>query len=487
MRRRPPAGHVRAGLLVLLVTAAGLYLAFTKSLPWSDPYEVRAVVADAQELGKGSKVRIAGVDVGVVRGVERGPAGTSIVRMTVSDAGRPLHRDATVTLRPRLFLEGNFFVDVRPGSPSAPELGDGDTIPLGQTASAVRIDSVLRILRSDVRASLREGLEEYAAALGDGGAQALNGSFDAWQPAFLGVARVTSAMRGERPGDLSGFLRGTARIAAGLARDERALGELVGGFSRTVRATAAQRDDLGATLREVAAITRQAPAGLADLERALPAVRDLARDVRPALRQAPRTLDDAQPFLAQVAGLVRPEELTGLDRDLSPALRTVRELTPELQTLLRPVGRVSGCVSENVLPVLRSEVDDGRLSTGQPVWQELLRAAVGIAGASQNFDGNGPDLRYSLGFGDQTVSLGDGPSTGDLFARPANPILGSRPQMPAQEPPKRPFVPCAGQPLPDLEASASPAPATRAAPPLRLTDRQTRALRRLVAGRSAKP
>ena len=47
----------------------------------------------------------------------------------VDEEGLPLHEDATITIRPRLFLEGNFFLDLRPGSPSAPDLPDGGDDP----------------------------------------------------------------------------------------------------------------------------------------------------------------------------------------------------------------------------------------------------------------------------------------------------------------------------------------------------------------------
>ena len=71
------------------------------------------------------------------------------VTFTVDEEGQPIHADAEVEIRPRLFLEGNFFLDLRPGSPSAPELADGGTIPLTQTATAVQLDEVLTALQSD--------------------------------------------------------------------------------------------------------------------------------------------------------------------------------------------------------------------------------------------------------------------------------------------------------------------------------------------------
>lgn len=484
MRRRRTSqnDHARFGLIVLLIMAAGTYLGFTKQLPWADAWQVKALVADAQELNKGAQVRIAGIAVGEVADVRRGPAGTAEVVLSIKDGGRPLHRDATLNIRPRLFLEGNFFVDLRPGSPSAPELNEGETIPLAQTATAVRIDSVLKVFESDARDKVRDGLREYAAGLSGGGAEAFNDALPTAKPALLGVARTMSALRGSRPDDLSVWLRESSRIAAGLARDERALGDLVTGFARTMRTTALKRDELAATLGEFAALTDRAPAALTEIQRALPSVQRLAVDARPALRAAPAALDDSRPFLAAVDRIVSPALLPGLTRDLTPVLREVRAIAGPLRQLLAVVDPVSRCVSSNIIPVLQSKLDDGRLTSGDPVWKELARASVGLASASQNFDGNGPDLRYSLGFGDQTVSLGEGSTSGDLFARTADPILGSRPPMPAKAPPQRPDVPCEGQRLPDLRAEATLRPPAQDAPPIKLSRERTRALRRLVHG-----
>ncbi len=85
--------------------------------------------------------------------------------MTLKDEGLPIHEDATATIRPRLFLEGNFFIDLKPGTPSAPELdGDGE-IPVTQTSTSVQIDEVLSALQSDTREELKGLLSGYGTAL----------------------------------------------------------------------------------------------------------------------------------------------------------------------------------------------------------------------------------------------------------------------------------------------------------------------------------
>jgi phospholipid/cholesterol/gamma-HCH transport system substrate-binding protein len=125
----------RAGTLTVLVLVVAVYLAFTKSLPWQQPFEIKAVFDSAANIRLDSPVRIAGVEVGKVTKVEHmGDSNLAVVTMEVNDNGLPVHKDATVKIRPRLFLEGNFFVDMTSGTPGADEVHDGDTIPVTQTS-----------------------------------------------------------------------------------------------------------------------------------------------------------------------------------------------------------------------------------------------------------------------------------------------------------------------------------------------------------------
>ena len=109
-------------------------------------------------------MRIAGVDVGRVISTERDGDATTVT-FTVEGKGRPIHDDAFAAIRPRIFLEGNFFIDLSPGSPSAPELDSGDTIPVSHTSTWVQIDEVLTALQAPVRADLSHLLESYGTAL----------------------------------------------------------------------------------------------------------------------------------------------------------------------------------------------------------------------------------------------------------------------------------------------------------------------------------
>src|ERR1700704_2495304 len=61
--------------------------------------------------------------------------------------------------------EGNIFIDLSPGSPSASDLSSGDTIPVSHTSTWVQIDQVLTALQAPVRADLSHLLESYGTAL----------------------------------------------------------------------------------------------------------------------------------------------------------------------------------------------------------------------------------------------------------------------------------------------------------------------------------
>ena len=159
-----PSNAVIAVIFILIFTV-GPYLAFTGHVPFTSyGYELKATFSNGVNIATNSPVRIAGVEVGRVISTERDGDATTVT-FTVEGKGRPIHDDAFAAIRPRIFLEGNFFVDLSPGSPSAPELGSGDTIPVSRTSTWVQIDEVLTALQAPVRADLGHLLEGYGTAL----------------------------------------------------------------------------------------------------------------------------------------------------------------------------------------------------------------------------------------------------------------------------------------------------------------------------------
>ncbi len=165
-RRRTGRSPLTVGLIALAIVLVGAFLGFTKDIPFTHGFRVHAVFESANSLRVNSPVRIAGVNVGKVKSVSA-QEGTnqSLVTLEIKKNGLPIHEDATAKIRPRIFLEGNFFVDLQPGAPSSPKLESGDTIKVTRTATPVQLDQVLTSLQSDTRQDLRDLLDALAQGL----------------------------------------------------------------------------------------------------------------------------------------------------------------------------------------------------------------------------------------------------------------------------------------------------------------------------------
>ena len=328
----------RAGLIALLVIGLACYAAFAGVNPFADAYELQAVVRTANNLQPGSPVRIAGVDVGKVTTVEPldGAGSGAKVTMEIADQGLPIHEDASLKIRPRIFLEGNFFVDLEPGSASAPILREGERpIPITRTAAPVQLGQVVSALQSDTRSDLQSFLREYSKALRGAGARGFNRSIRYWEQAYRGSALANDAALGIEPSaDLPRVLRGQQRTFGALARDEPALQGLVSNFNTTAAALARESQPLQASLPALRDTLTVAQPALRSLNNALPELRAFATDALPGVRSSGPTLEQSVPFTRELRALVRQAELRGLARELRvrlPALvRLARSSVPFL-------------------------------------------------------------------------------------------------------------------------------------------------------------
>src|SRR5256885_6846062 len=130
--RNPGVSPFKAGLLAATLILVFSFFGFSRYNPFAHPYKLHATFQSANNLKPKSPVRIAGIDVGKVTEVEplktTNGSGAAKVTMEIEKKGLPIHRDAELKIRPRIFLEGNFFVDLQPGTPSAAKLKDGGDI-----------------------------------------------------------------------------------------------------------------------------------------------------------------------------------------------------------------------------------------------------------------------------------------------------------------------------------------------------------------------
>jgi phospholipid/cholesterol/gamma-HCH transport system substrate-binding protein len=448
------AGGIALGLMVLAV-----FFAFTKANPFSSKYELIAVFESANNLAERSPVRIAGVEVGKVKKVEPMGDGSGLARVTmeIEERGLPIKRDAHLKIRSRLFLEGNYFVDLQPGTPSAPRLESGGTIPPSQTAFPVQFGQVLTALQSDTREDLQVLLRELATGYSGSGAAGFSEWVRYWEPAYRSTALVNQALLGKERHDLSRLLDGQAKVFGALSRDEDALANLVTDLNTTVGALASQDDNLRATipaLRDVLTVGRPA---LASLNSALPSARAFARDALPGARTSRATLDAQIPFIRQARGLVSEAEGRGLVRDLRPTVPALTQLNRGSARTFEQTRALASCQNTVLLPFSRTPIPDPAFPShdGEPYFEQAPRAFVGLAGESRLADANSAFFRVLAGTGPTTVfSTGE---TGErLFGQLPQPLAGTRPPRPPSAPVFRPDIPCETQEPPDMASAAGP-------------------------------
>jgi virulence factor Mce-like protein len=466
MRREPTKrAAFGAGLLAIVLVVVASYFAYTKRNPFSSPYKVEAIFQNANELKQRSPVRIAGVEVGRVTGVEPLEDGSGLARVTmeIKDSGRPIKKDATFTVRNRIFLEGNYFVDVEPGTPSAPEIANGGTVPAAQTQSPVQFGQVLNALQSDTREELQTFFKEYSESLKGQGARGFNNAVKYWESAYSNNAVVARATLGTEDGDLGRVLRGQGRVFGALSEDEEALKDFITGLNDTMRAFASQEDNLRQAIPALRDVLARGRPALQTLNRALPSIRAFARDALPGARSSSPTLDAQLPFVAQLRRLVQRDELGGLVPQLLATVPTLTKLNQSQARSLAQTRSLAACQNRVLLPFSKTPIPDPDFpdNTNQPFFKQSTRAFVGLAGESRLQDANSPYFRVIAGGGPTTL-VSTGEAGDQLFAQPLLPIEGTRPAMPDKRPVFRPGVPCETQEAPDLNAVRGAAPQSEA-------------------------
>jgi phospholipid/cholesterol/gamma-HCH transport system substrate-binding protein len=456
MRRNQRKGlsYTATALIAIALMVLATFLAFTKRNPFADRFEIRATMSNANQLKQGtSVVRIAGVNVGKVTKVEHVGDGepAAVVTMELSETAQPVHTDATLKVRPRIFFEGNFFVDLSPGSPSKPKMGDGDMIPINNTAAPVQFDQVLGALQSDTRKDLKLLLSELNKAYSNGGSEALNRTMRHWEPAYKNSAIVNDATLGILEHDLSGYVSRAGRVAEALDRNEVQLKSLITDLHTTGRALSAEDEELSRAIAELPRTLAAGMPALAKLNGALPSLRRFTAALRPGVRSSGPALTAQIPLLRELRGLLSADELGGLASDLRPTVPSLAQFNKQTIPLLEQLRSIASCQNEVVLPWTKDKIEDPEFPAPGPVYQEQTKPLVGLAGESRSFDANGQWFRVALNQSQFATPLGAG-----RFLLTDRPILGANPPRPAKRSPLNADVPCETQQQPDLRTQQQP-------------------------------
>jgi len=473
---------VRIGLVVIVLVVVVSYFGFTKRVPFEHGYQLKAQFVSAVNIHAKSPVRIAGVDVGEVSSIKR-EGNTALVTMEIENDGLPLHEDATLKIRPRLFLEGNWFVELQPGTPTSPRIPSEHTIPIDQTADPVQLDQVLDALNTDTRANLQTFLIEYGKALTkkptaaenaeqeaevrnlDAG-QALNRAYHFGPESERGTAIVNQALGGLEGEDLTKLVASVGKVTAALNVHEQQLGELVVNFDIFFRSFANQSASLSKTVEVLPGALTSIDHGLAEFQTTFGPTQKFAKDILPGVRETPATTKALLPWIDQLEALFAPSELGGVASALKKAAPSLAELEAQQIPLFKQTELFNKCLTKVIYPAGNVKLKDGAATTNVEAYKEFWHGLPGLAGLGQAFTGNGSMARFLVGNGNVTLKsrpvqiLGHHyPETLKLLAHTTLQPLGTSPAYPSEEPKYEPKKQCDKQHLPEFNGPLAHGPA----------------------------
>lgn len=431
----------KAGIIGILVLSVLVYFAFTKSIPFTHGPRINAYFTNAANIQPNAQVRIAGVKVGRVEKVERGNGSTTKVVMEMDENAMPVRTDATARIRFRIFLEGNPFVDLQPGTPGSPEIESDGTIPVAQTGGPVQLDQLLSAINSDARTGLELLFTEIGNALNTvgtpeenktqdplvrdlTGAQALNKAFRYGPDGFRGGARLFDALMGENEDDQMKILRGIRDFNKAVNDRESQLTPLIADFATTIGAFAADENALREATRQFSRLAVESYPALVELNKLLPEVTSFANKIAPQLSEIPATTRAARPWITQTNLLLGKNELGGVAKDMQETTEGFAKAQGGAVKLLPELDYVARCWNNNWFPTLNTVVPDGAHTSGKENYKEFWYSLVGWNSAAQNFTSTGPYLRLGSGSAADIAT-----PSGTLYGKAAQPQTGISPKI----------------------------------------------------------
>ena len=318
-----------------------LWLSFGGSVPLKPRgYRINVVFPQGNQLADQADVRISGVPVGRVVKVGLGPGGnTTQATIEMQTRYAPVHADTRAIVRAKTLL-GEAYVELTPGSRSAPAIPEGGTLGRGQVAPTVALDEIYRAFDPRTRAAFQSWMQSLALGLGGQGPQ-LNAALANFDPFVQDTGRLLALLQSQR-GAVARLVSNTGVVFDALTARENQLRDFVVASGRTFAATAA------------------ASQALADTFRALPPFEQASTT---ALRQLDAFAANTSPLLTQ---------LVPAEQALAPALRGTQALSPGLDRLLTGLGPLTQA-SKRGLPALDSSLGDLAPLLGQlsPVLRNL--------------------------------------------------------------------------------------------------------------------
>lgn len=398
----------RVGLVVLMVLSLAGVTLFQKTqimtyLSPGDDIEV-VFARDYQLRDHVTRVKIAGVPVGLVTKVENRPDGSAVATLHL-DKGvvDKLGTEPSAALRPTTLLGGNYYVELQPGG----DPGSVDAIGAERTSVPVELDRVLEVLKPEARRSTQRTVRRLDGLFDARGSSALRSLVDDAPRTLRPLSATLEALRGEKPSDLRTLVASLEKVARTLNRRRPELTTSMAGLADVGSTLSSSAPDIAEAVRDLPQTLQTTRAGLTALDKSLGEVRAVSDDALPTAEELASTLAALQPALHQLRPVLR---------DLRPALVDLRPVVNDLVPAAirgtaviddldgRPIARVKG----PLIDAVNSDWTGTGMYAGggndTVLYQELGDLIAGMNNASRMTDRNGSTIHFQPGLGAGSLS-----------------------------------------------------------------------------------
>ncbi len=351
-----------------------------------------------------TKVKVAGVPVGLVTDVDTRPDGTAVATLHLEkDVVGKLGDAPGAALRPTTLLGGNYYVELQPGG----DPGRVEAIGVDRTTVPVELDRVLEVLKPEARTSTQRTIRRLDDLLDQRGSTAVRDLVDEAPQTLRPLGTTLSGLRGEKPADLRELVTSLDATARTLDAQRDDLSTALDGTADVSATLAASAPDVAEAVEDLPATLGTTRTGLKALDHSLGELRDVSDDALPMAEELSSTLKDLSPALRELRPVVR---------DLRPALLDLRPIVDDLvpsavdgTTVLddvdgAPLDRVKGPVIDTLNNDWHGTgmyADGGNDSVFYKEFGDLI---AGMNNASRMTDRNGSTIHFQPGFGVGSLS-----------------------------------------------------------------------------------
>lgn len=387
MNRQVPTLGKLLTMVIFALSCFGLtlfmWLQFGGAVPFkAQGYRITTTFPEATQLSVEADIRIAGVAVGRVKKVIPGPDGRAIATLEVQRRFAPLPQGTKAILRQKTLLGETYISLTPPLSANGRFIKEDGRIPNTDVGSTVELDEVFATFNPETRRYFQQWMQDGGAGLTGQGGNAGKALVEL-QLLVQDLGGVTKTLNEQAPSLRTSLADGKTVLASATSQ--------TGALQRAITETERVFRQTGDQDAALTALVERLPKFLGAAKSGTKAIENFAEETGPAVTRLQPTA-----------------------KALTPAARSLANVSPELRQLLEGIERVNESAKEGVpatektlqaLPVILDGLDPF-LKQVNPIFEyaglytdEITGAIGNLAASTQGATSNTTNVPYRDGRG----------------------------------------------------------------------------------------